>query len=669
MTETQTFTSLQEFRKRYLIRASDPAMQLGSGSYGRVVKAEDTLETDWVAIKISEYKGIDERSLLAEVKLAQRLPRHQNIARYDSCYRLETDTGISDFAVMKYYADGNLADLLGKTRLTTAQVTELAHGMLLGLQHLHRNNIVHRDLKPANILISRDYQGRLVAKIADFGLSRQVSAEDLSGSDFELSDGRGTPSYKAPEQIAGQKAGFNLDLWALGVILYEILTGERPFQVSQRNTSEQSARIEIERQIMQAEIPAKVETLAEPFRSIIKRCLVKDIHRRVRRADELLQLLDNDPNLLEKAQAARGADDFRTAIAYCQQLLEANEDHTEARKLLAECRLLWEREKARDLQEPATPPAEATDVFGQTGPTLQIFDDKTEMFLPPPPARPSVSPAAPSPAPEKPLNVKMLAAGVAGLLALGGLAYVVFAKKQSLPPVNQAAAAAIDSQQVRQETWPATQQAGILPETKLTASGNEKNAEISKEEVISSYLKRSQKAFVQKNYQQALLLTEEVLFHDPRNRQALTLRAAAQKQLQQTPPAVTLPVATETVAATPPQPDVEEEARKKRLAELQENQRKFDDYMAEGNAAISRQNNKAAAVAAFGRAVKLAGDHADEGLNTVARDQAYATYMAKGDRIFNNEEYEGARGWYMVAQSLRDTPDVRAKIKKCNNNL
>ena len=158
-------------------------------------------------------------------------------------------------------------------------------------------------------------------KIADFGLSRQVRDEDLSGSDFELSDGRGTPSYKAPEQIAGQKAGFNLDLWAFGVILYEILTGERPFQASQRNASEQSGRLEIEGKIMRAELPARLEELPEPFRSIIKRCVVRDIHARARRADELLPLLDAALPLLEQARQARQNGAYQAAIDACNRCL------------------------------------------------------------------------------------------------------------------------------------------------------------------------------------------------------------------------------------------------------------------------------------------------------------------------------------------------------------
>ncbi len=114
----QQFTSFQDFRKRYPMRPNDDGMLLGSGSYGKVIKVEDQVETEWVAIKVSEFKGNDPKSLKAEVELAQRVPRQANIARYDACYRLETDTGISDFAIMKYYPDGNLADLLKHQKLS-----------------------------------------------------------------------------------------------------------------------------------------------------------------------------------------------------------------------------------------------------------------------------------------------------------------------------------------------------------------------------------------------------------------------------------------------------------------------------------------------------------------------------------------------------------------------
>ncbi len=238
------FTSYADFRRRYPIQFGDDSAWLGTGTYGKVMKVEDQVETEWVAIKISEYRHDEDKSLKAEVELAQKVPRHANIARYDACYRLETEVGVSDFAIMKYYPEGNLANLLKSHRLSDGELRELVHGILEGLKVLHQRRIVHRDFKPANILISRDNRGRLIPKIADFGLSKFVAKEEVDSSDFDLSDGRGTPSYKAPEQIMGGRVNFNLDLWAFGVILYEMITGEKPFNAGSQS-SEPTQRREL----------------------------------------------------------------------------------------------------------------------------------------------------------------------------------------------------------------------------------------------------------------------------------------------------------------------------------------------------------------------------------------------------------------------------------------
>lgn len=317
---------------------------LGSGSYGRVIKVEDQVDTEWVAVKISEFKGNDTKSLKAEVELAQRVPRHSNIARYDACYRLETDTSVSDFAIMKYYPDGNLADLLRHVSLNPTQIYDITKGILAGLRHLHLHRIVHRDFKPANILISRDSSGCFIPKIADFGLSKLVSDDELDGSDFDLSDGRGTPSYKAPEQIEGSKVSFNLDLWAFGVILFEIMTGEKPFRVDQRNTSEQSARREIEKKIITVELPRSVEQISEPYQRIIRRCLVRDIRERVRREDELLDLLDQIPTLLTDAQTLFDRSQYDEALGVYERVLAKRENQAEALNGIEQCKTAIEKQ-------------------------------------------------------------------------------------------------------------------------------------------------------------------------------------------------------------------------------------------------------------------------------------------------------------------------------------
>ncbi len=323
-------TTIHEFRRRYPIRPNDEAFILGSGSYGKVVKVEDQVETEWVAVKISEFKGDDSKSLRAEVELARKIPRHPNIARYDESYRFETDTNVCDFAIMRYYPDGNLAMLMRQNDLTLSQKDEIVRGVLLGLQHLHRQRIVHRDFKPANILISRDNQGRLVPKIADFGLSKLVHEDEIESSDFDLSDGRGTPSYKAPEQIVGGKVSFNLDLWAFGVILFELFTGEKPFAASQKSGSEHVLKREIEKKIVNVVIPESVRQIPEPYQALIRRCLVKDVRKRARKEDELLDLLDRIPTLLSEAQRLVEEGDFTEAIARYEAVLSRRENHPKA---------------------------------------------------------------------------------------------------------------------------------------------------------------------------------------------------------------------------------------------------------------------------------------------------------------------------------------------------
>lgn len=323
-------TTIQEFRRRYPIRPNDDAFILGSGSYGKVVKVEDQVETEWVAVKISEFKGDDGKSLRAEVELARKIPRHPNIARYDESYRFETDTNVCDFAIMRYYPDGNLAMLMRQVDLTPAQKDDIVRGVLLGLQHLHRQRIVHRDFKPANILISRDNQGRFVPKIADFGLSKLVHEDEIESSDFDLSDGRGTPSYKAPEQIVGGKVSFNLDLWAFGVILFELFTGEKPFAASQKSGSEHVLKREIEKKIVNVVLPESVRQIPEPYQTLVRRCLVKDVRKRARKEDELLDLLDGISALLNEARQAVEEGNFAEAIARYETVLGRRENHPKA---------------------------------------------------------------------------------------------------------------------------------------------------------------------------------------------------------------------------------------------------------------------------------------------------------------------------------------------------
>ncbi|QHV94025.1 serine/threonine-protein kinase [Spirosoma endbachense] len=731
---SQSFTSFLDFKRRYPIRPNDEGSLLGSGSYGRVIKVEDQLETEWVAIKISEYKGNDTKSLKAEVELAQRIPRQGNIARYDACYRLETDTSVSDFAIMKYYPDGNLADLLRRINLTAPQIYDITRGILLGLQHLHRHRIVHRDFKPANILISRDNAGRFIPKIADFGLSKLVSDDELDSSDFDLSDGRGTPSYKAPEQIEGSRVSFNLDLWAFGVILFEMLTGEKPFRSDLRNSSEQSVRREIEKKIITVELPSQLNQIEEPYQAMIRRCLVRDIHDRVRKEDELLDLLDRIPQLLSEAKKLISQNEFEQARLRYEQILAKREHHIDAQKGLEFCKLRITNQQIDNLlaqagtfvtqqqfeqaklyyeqvlrlspnrQEAAQglvlcieqlrpkPVAiqkvELTDVFQEertdvyTTPLVALHPSSADQKQPD-----SVKVALEKKNTDRPTALKTaiyqdivesstisdsekrfpwrVVAPVVIAMTLGGsILYYVSLHIDQKPDISTATVVPLT------KTRP-PESAHRENTARLPIAGDTKNSAVDQQ--VDFAFKNARQAFRQKDYKKVIEFTTPALRLDPTRQDVSRLHRIALKEIDELTPekpkendktngqenSPVLEPSKPTVVEAPKESAPDNTVNPKLAA-----QEKYDQLIEDGQKAISRGNNKAKAIADFTAARALAKEHE---LNTAKADAAYSTYMNKGNKIFDNEEYDGAKEWYKVAQALKETRDVQSKIKLCTN--
>jgi serine/threonine-protein kinase len=124
--------------------------------------------------------------------------------------------------VLAYYSGGSLRDRLQRGPLPVNQALDIASQISAGLAAAHARNIVHRDIKPSNILFSEDG----LVKVVDFGLAKVWTDSDLTAPGVTA----GTAGYMAPEQIAGDQAGPQADVWALGVVLYEMLLGGRPFR-------------------------------------------------------------------------------------------------------------------------------------------------------------------------------------------------------------------------------------------------------------------------------------------------------------------------------------------------------------------------------------------------------------------------------------------------------
>jgi serine/threonine-protein kinase len=194
---------------------------LGEGGMGTVFRAKDELLGEQVAIKMMRAELLNDEAAIdrfhREVRLARRVS-HKHVARV---FELGVHEG-APFLVMELVDGESLAAELRRGPLAIARVIEVATAVCAGLAAAHEAGVIHRDLKPDNVLVGHD--GRIV--ITDFGVARPRA----SGATTEWGVVLGTPWYMAPEQLEGASdLDHRADLWALGVMLYEMIAGVRPF--------------------------------------------------------------------------------------------------------------------------------------------------------------------------------------------------------------------------------------------------------------------------------------------------------------------------------------------------------------------------------------------------------------------------------------------------------
>jgi serine/threonine protein kinase len=198
----------------------DVEERVGEGAMGVVYRAVDPVLKRRVAIKVMSdafAQNVDLRErFLREAQAAGSLQHPNVITIYDF-----GDVDGHPYIAMEFVEGQDVAELLAhQVQLSVANKLELAIGVLQGLAYAHKRGIVHRDIKPANIRV--DEEGK--ARIMDFGVAHLASS-DMTKSGVML----GTPSYMAPEQIVGGKVGPQTDIFSVGAVLYELLTGTRPF--------------------------------------------------------------------------------------------------------------------------------------------------------------------------------------------------------------------------------------------------------------------------------------------------------------------------------------------------------------------------------------------------------------------------------------------------------
>jgi dienelactone hydrolase len=252
--------------------------KIGQGGMGEVYLAEDTKLERRVALKFlpAQYSADEEekKRFIHEAKAASALD-HPNIC---SVHEIgETPEG-QLFIVMGYYEGKTLKEKIKAGPLPLNEAVALAMQIVEGLQEAHRKGIIHRDLKPANIMLTE--QG--LAKIVDFGLAKLKGMSRLTKTGTTL----GTVAYMSPEQALGKEVDQRSDIWSLGVILYEMLTGKLPFAG------------EYDQAVLYAVINEEPESIAklrsdipDDLRRIVRQALAKKPENRYQSADELLKEL------------------------------------------------------------------------------------------------------------------------------------------------------------------------------------------------------------------------------------------------------------------------------------------------------------------------------------------------------------------------------------------
>jgi serine/threonine-protein kinase len=257
--------------------------ELGRGAMGVVYKASDPTIGRMVAIKVlslddrPEEGGPSSREIfMREARAAGRLSHPGIVTIHDA---LEDEATKSSYIVMEYIPGRTLEKMLFSTpRIGAEKALEIIRQVAESLEYAHRNQIIHRDLKPANIILTED--GR--TKITDFGIAK-IAAQGVMRTVAVM----GTPAYMSPEQVTGGEIDARADIFSMGILLYLMLVGEKPFT---GDTAAVMFKIVYEDPVL----PSKVNPLLAPALDyLVLRCLAKDRAKRYASAREFLDDLDD----------------------------------------------------------------------------------------------------------------------------------------------------------------------------------------------------------------------------------------------------------------------------------------------------------------------------------------------------------------------------------------
>lgn len=293
---------------------------LGRGGMGEVYLAEDTRLGRKVALKFLSPEFVGDhwakRQLIKEAQAVAMLD-HPNIC---PVYGIEEHEGYS-FIVMQYVEGETLADIIHTQAFSADRVLPLAQQIVGALAEAHAHGIIHRDIKPRNIVVTSSGK----ARVLDFGLAKTIqqkqSSETAADSVSHLSQSGlvpGTIAYMSPEQLRAEKLDYRSDIFSLGTVLYEMVTGKNPY-AHDNNAEIISAVLTIK--------PASFkQTSAQTSREldrIVQKCLEKKKEDRYQSASELLYDLNNSQQAAGKANHWQRLFNLQSAVAVALLLILA----------------------------------------------------------------------------------------------------------------------------------------------------------------------------------------------------------------------------------------------------------------------------------------------------------------------------------------------------------
>ena len=272
---------------------------IGTGGMGVVYSATQVSMERRVAVKLLQNKLSDDETMLKRFEqeaISISSLRHPNIITIFDYGRTEDGRA---FMVMELLSGVSLYTLLQSGRLTSFESLKILHQVAGAVIEAHRHGVVHRDLKPENIHLEQVGGQEHFVKVLDFGIAKIIHGDGQQARNQPVTQAGlvfGTPHYMSPEQIRGQTVDHRSDIYALGILLYELITGHVPFKGCS-NVEAMLAQVSRELPNIRSLCPERIQI--DAIAQLIADCTTKAVDGRIQSADEFLRRVETILPLVE----------------------------------------------------------------------------------------------------------------------------------------------------------------------------------------------------------------------------------------------------------------------------------------------------------------------------------------------------------------------------------